>query len=58
MNLCLLRETVAFKEIRHAFFLGGGGVGGFSFEIVFYSTIRSSHLFVIGKVKTTETNTN
>ena len=57
MNQRLLRESVTLREVRHAFFFGGG-VGELSFEMVFNSTIRLSHKFVIGKVKTTESNTN
>lgn len=57
MNQRLLRESVTLREARHAFFFGGG-VGELSFEMVFNSTIRLSHKFVIGKVKTTESNSN
>ena len=45
MNQRLLRESVTLREVRHAFFLGGG-VGELSFEMVFNSTIRLSHKFV------------
>ena len=58
MNQRLLRESVTLREARHAFFFLGGGVGELSFEMVFNSTIRLSHKFVIGKVKTTESNSN